>query len=366
MKKWLLALTALILFSLGLFEYVSRGTHPQESGTGVEAAHPTRLTTGGGGDLLVADDYHVFSVDSKSGGSERILDTDGPISSISYSADHTVVTVYNPNDQTSFRGLYIQDKQSKSFTPYPTPQWAPGRSYAFGDLLFVASADRTVQQGNEMTKVGIFQLKEHRWVKEWLVPGGVEDVEGAGKDVYFVTSNNASTSSNIYKADLVTGEWGKLIQEARRYPLDQVSVDTNGDIYMMISQRHKSEWSNKIYKFNSQQVPYELANNFVSNTKPYSYSMEALQGKMLINRYDVSHKTVDLEKPLALLDLKSRKQVQLAWDHRPVDVAAMGDRFAVLGEDGTVAIVATDASEQPSRQFQIEELTEARTICAKK
>ncbi|WP_028547806.1 hypothetical protein [Paenibacillus sp. UNC451MF] len=362
MKVWLTALVALILMSLGIFHYVSKDAKPKLTAIDAEAT----LAIDELGDLLVTDDTQVFTVNSKTQHSKLILQTSQPISSVNYTSEHTVVTVYNPEDTKAFKGFYIRDKQSDKFAQYATPQLSPKFSYVYGDLMFVSSAEKTAQKGVDMTKVGIYQLKDHKWVKEWLVPGGVEDVKGVGKDVFFVTSNNAETSSNVYKADLQSGDWGKLIQEARRYPLDQVSIDSNGDVYMMISQRNKTEWSNKIFKFDPQQVPYELTSNFVSNTRPYSYTMSALQGKMLIDRYDVTNNALDIEKPLALLDLKSHKQMQLAWDHRPVDITPLGDQFAVLSEDGTIALVGIDASDKPLREFKIEEITAGKEICGKR
>ncbi len=362
LKVWLTALVALILISLGIFHYVSRDAKPKLTTIDAEAT----LAIDEIGDLLVTDDHQVFTVNSKTQHSKLILQTSQPISSVNYTTDHTVITVYNPEDPKAFKGFYIRDKQSDKFAQYATPQLSPKHSYVYGDLMFVSSAEKTSPKGSDMTKVGIYQLKDHKWVKEWLVPGGVEDVKGVGKDVFFVTSNSSDTSSNVYKADLQSGDWGKMIQEARRYPLDQVSIDSNGDVYMMISQRNKTEWSNKIFKFNPQQVPYELTSNFISNTRPYSFSMAALQGKMLIDRYDVTNNALDIEKPLALLDLKSQKQVQLAWDHRPVGITPLGDQFAVLAEDGAIALVGMDAADKPQREFKIEELTAGKEICGKR
>ncbi|UQZ82738.1 hypothetical protein SK3146_01897 [Paenibacillus konkukensis] len=364
LKKWVLGLTAALLVGLGTVYYASRDAKPQALPIDEEVTKAIDET----GDLLVADPYQVFSVNSRTQRSKQILQTSQPISGISYTGDHTVVTVYNPDDPKAFKGLYVREKQGDRFLQLATPKMAPKYHYVFGDLMFVSSADKTPQKGGDMTRVGIYQLKQHKWIKDWLVPGGVEDVKGAGKDVYFVTSNNAETSSNVYKADIQSGEWGKLIQEPRRYPLDRVSVDSNGDIYMMISQRHKSEWSNKIYKFNTAESPYELMNNFVSNTKPYSFTMSAMQGKMLIDRFDAADGSVELEKPLALLDLKSRKQLHLTWDHRPVDIAPIpaDNRFAVLGEDGAIAFVGLDPSEKPEGEFQLDNVTDAREICPKR
>jgi hypothetical protein len=237
----------------------------------------------------------------------------------------------------------------------------------FGDVLFLVSAEKTAQKGGDFTKVALYDVLDHKWMKEWLVPGSIESVKGNGKYVYFVTSNNTETSSNLYKADVLTGEWGKQIQEGRRYPLDQVALDSNGDIYMMISQRSKNEWSNKIYKYNPGQNPYELTKNFVSNTKPYSYSMVGLQGKMLIIRYDVTNTNVELEKPLGLLNLKTHKQIHLSWDHRPVDADVFADEFVVLAEDGALAFVGLEAAaDQPLRELVIPELTSGKRIIVKK
>ncbi|TVY08311.1 hypothetical protein FPZ49_19820 [Paenibacillus cremeus] len=318
------------------------------------------------GDLLVASDYQVFSIGSKSKHAKEVLQTVQPISSISYTTDHAVITVFNPSDPKAFRGFYLRDRNGDSYVQYATPQMAPKFSYVQGDLMFLASAEKTMQKDGEYSKAGIYQLKEHKWVKEWQVPGGIEDVIGSGKDVYFVTSNNTSTSSNIYKVDLLTGEWGPMIQAARRYPLDQTALDTNGDLYLMISQRNKSEWSNKIYRWNPQQVPYELANNFVSNTRPFSYTMKALQGKLLIARYDRSGNNPDLDKPLSLLDLKSRKQVHLAWEHQPVALDRTADEFVALGEDGALAFLTPNATEKPERELIIPELASGRWISVKK
>ncbi|TDF95915.1 hypothetical protein [Paenibacillus piri] len=319
------------------------------------------------GDLLLADDFQLYSANSKSRFCKKILQTVQPISGISYTSEHTVITVYNPEDSKAFKGFYMRDKQSDSFVQTPTPQLTPRFSYLFGDVLFLTSADKTAQKGGEFTKVALYDLKEHKWLKEWFVPGGVESVKGSGKYVYFVTSNNAETSSNLYKADVLSGEWGKQIQEARRYPLDQVALDTNGDIYMMISQRTKNEWSNKIYRFNPGQNPYELTKNFVSNTRPYSYSMTALQGKMLILLHDVTNTNMELEKPLSLLNLKSRKQIHLAWDHRPVDADAFADEYVVLAEDGTLGFVGLNATaDEPLREVKLDGLAAGKRIVVKK
>ncbi|OXM84077.1 hypothetical protein [Paenibacillus rigui] len=362
MNKWGVALIAAVCISIGMLFWFQRTEPPRITPVDEEVTKAIDET----GDLLAADEFQVFSVNSKTESGKPILQTTEPISGINYTAEHTVITVFNSNDPKAFRGFYVRDKQSGSFLQYATPQMSPKCSYVSGDLMFLTAAEKTVQKGSEMTKVGIYQLKEHKWVKEWLVPGGVEDVMGQGKDVYFVTSNNTDTSSNLYKADLLTGEWGKMIQEARRYPLDQVALDTSGDIYIGTTQRVKSEWSNKIYRFNPQQVPYELTSNFVSNTRPFFFTMTALNGKMLVLRFDTSNKVVDMEKPLALLDLKSRKQMHLAWQHRPVDAVAVDGGFHVLGEDGMLAFVAPDVAEKPTREFQIPELTAGKWIAAKK
>lgn len=318
------------------------------------------------GDLLVANDFQVFSINSKTQHAKAILQTTQPISSISYTSEHTVITVFDPNDPKGFRGFYLRDRDTGSFTQVPTPQMAPKFSYVNGDLMFLAAADKTVQKDGDYTRVGIYQLKEHKWVKDWLVPGGVEDFGGLGKDVWYVTSNSAGASSNLYKTDLTTGEGGKLIQDARRYPLDQVEVDSGGDVFVMISQRNKSEWSNKIYRWNPQQTPYELTTNFVSNTRPFSYSIKALSGKLLISRSDMTGSNPELEKPLSLLDLKTRKQVHLTWEHRPVALDHTADEFIALAEDGMLAFIRPDAVEKPDRELEIPELQAGKWIAVKK
>ncbi|MFD0678206.1 MULTISPECIES: hypothetical protein [unclassified Paenibacillus] len=319
------------------------------------------------GDMLLADEFQVYSINSKTQFSKRILQTGQPISSISYTSGHTVITVYDANDPKAFKGFYLRNKQSDSFLQYPTPQLSPRFSYIYGDVLFLVSADKTAQKNGDFTKVALYDMLEHKWLKEWFVPGSIESVKGSGQFVYFVTSNNTETSSNLYKADVLSGEWGKQIQEARRYPLDQVSLDSNGDVYMMISERSKNEWSNKIYKFNPTQTPYELTKNFVSNTKPYSYSMVGLQGKMLILRHDMSNVNIELEKPLGLLDLKTRKQIHLGWGHRPVDADVFSNEFVVLAEDGALAFVGLGAAaDSPLRELIIPELTSGKRIAVKK
>ncbi|UUZ79895.1 hypothetical protein LJK88_33425 [Paenibacillus sp. P26] len=317
------------------------------------------------GDLLAASDREVFSVNAGSGHAQPVLQTTEPISSVSYTSGHAVITVFDPNDPKGFRGFYQRDREADGFMQVPTPQMAPKFSYINGDLLFLAAADRTAQKDGEYTRVGIYQLKERRWVKDWLVPGGVEDIAGAGKEVWFVTSNTAAVSSNLYKTDLATGEWGKLIQDPRRYPLDQVEAGPGGEVFMMISQRVKTEWSNKIYRWNPQQTPYELTSNFVSNTKPYSFAFRALGGKILIARKDLSGNS-ELDKPLSLLDLGSLKQAHLAWDHRPVALDCTSGEFVVLAEDGTLAFIRPEAGEKPDREFAVPELQEGKWIAAKK
>lgn len=318
------------------------------------------------GDLIVSGDFQVFSVDSKTNQVREILQTGQPISSVSYTKEHTVVTVFDPNNPDTFRGFYLHNKNADKFEQYATPSMSPKFSHVNGDLLFLASADTSQQQDGDYSKVGIYQLKERKWVKEWTVPGGIEDVTGIGNNVWFVTANNASTSSNVYKLDLATGEWSKLIQEPRRYPLDQVEVDSNGEMFMMISQRHKTEWSNKIFRFNPQQIPYELTSNFVSNTRPFSYTMKALKGKMLIALHDVTGSNPELDKPLSLLDLKSRKQVHLVWEHQPIALGRTADQFVALAEDGALAFISPDAVNKPDRTIEIPELQAGRWVSVKK
>ncbi|PUA40153.1 hypothetical protein C8Z91_06560 [Paenibacillus elgii] len=318
------------------------------------------------GDLLVAGDNRVFSVNSKTNEAREVLQTEQPVSSLSYTGEHMAITVFQPSDPKASRGFYLRDSRSDSFTMYPTPGFSPKLSYIYGDLMFLASADKTAQKDGDYAKVGIYQLKEHKWVKEWMLPGGIEDITGRGKDLWLVTSNNATTSSNLYKVDLETGEWGKLIAEARRYPLDQVEADSGGDIYMMISQRNKTEWSNKIYRWDPQEQPYELAHHFVSNTRPYSYAMQVLNGKMLIARFDATGAHPDIEKPLSVLDLKTRKQTHLAWDHRPVALDKSGDEFVALGEDGAVAFVKPGEADKPDREMQVPGLRAAKCLAVKR
>ncbi|WP_248925039.1 hypothetical protein [Paenibacillus hamazuiensis] len=357
------AVYTLLLLTCMLASGCWYGTKPQEIkqtiGTEVKQAVDEA------GDLVVASDDTVYSVDSKTQQMKPILRTAQPISHMGYTNDHLLVTVYNPKDAQAFKGFYLRDKDSNSFSQIATPQMSPKFCYIYGDLAFFVSADKTPQKGGDYTKVGIYQLASHKWVKEWLVPGGIEDMEGRGKDVYFVTDNDHDTSSNLYKADLTTGDWGKMIQEARRYPLDEVAVDTNGDVYMMIAQRTKSEWSNKVYRFNPQQTPYDLFSNFISNTKPFSYSMAAMNGKGLILRNDLTA-TNDIEKPIALLDLSTRKQVFLEWDHRPVSVDRTADEFAILADDGAIEFVKPDLAEPGAREVRIEGLASGKFICVKK
>ncbi|MCZ8514361.1 hypothetical protein O9H85_18415 [Paenibacillus filicis] len=203
-------------------------------------------------------------------------------------------------------------------------------------------------------------------MKDWLVPGGIEDYVGQGKDVWYVTSNTAVASSNLYKTDLTTGEGGKLIQDARRYPLDQVEADTGGSMFVMISQRNKTEWSNKIFRWNPQQTPYELTANFVSNTLPFSYSIKALNGKLLIARNDLSGGHSELDKPLSLLDLKTHQQVHLTWEHRPIALDHTADEFVALAEDGMLAFIRPEASEKPDRELEVPGLQSGKWIAVKK
>lgn len=316
--------------------------------------------------MLVADDHRVFSVDSNAESAQEVLQTEQPISSISYTKEHTVVTVFDRDNPNAFRGLYLRDNNKDGYERVATPSMSPKFSYVSGDLMFLASADLTSQPDGDYTKVGIYQLKQRKWVKEWTMPGGIEDVRGNGNTVWIVTSNNASTSSNVYKLDLAAGEWSKLIQEPRRYPLDEVEVDTNGELFMMISQRHKNEWSNKIFRYNPQQTPYELTGNFVSNTRPFSFTMRALNGKMLIARHDMTGNNPELEKPLSLLDLKSRKQVHLVWEHQPIALDRTAGEFVALAEDGSLAFIGTDATEKPERTLVIPELQAGRWISVKR
>lgn len=317
-------------------------------------------------DLVVAGEHDLYSVNSKSSLFKRIFHTEQPIGHISYTQNRLLVTVLDSQDGTGFKGFYLRDKSSDSFIQIPTPRLSPNFSYVYGDFVFLTDAAKTPHKGADYTKVGIYRLSDHKWVKEWLVPGGIEDVEGRGKDVYFVASNNQDTSSNIYKTDITTGEQSQLIPNARRYPLDEVAVDSNGDIYMMISQRRKTEWSNKIYRFNPEAAPYELYNNFVSNTKPYSYSMNALMGKAFIIRHNAAGEHDDFEKPLAVLDLKTKKQVFLEWEHRPVSIDHTADEFVVLADDGTIAFIKPELNEQTPREIRVEGLESGKVICVKK
>jgi hypothetical protein len=109
-----------------------------------------------------------------------------------------------------------------------------------------------------------------------------------------------------------------------------------------------------------------LTSNFISNTRPNSYDFSLLQGKMFIIRYDVTQTKTDLEKPLAILDLKTRKQVHYAWGHRPVDADAADKEFVVIGEDGTIAFIGIDAIDKPTREITIARLTSGKRISVKK
>ncbi|MCZ8514362.1 hypothetical protein O9H85_18420 [Paenibacillus filicis] len=111
------------------------------------------------GDLLAASEFQVFSINSKSQHVQTILKTQQPISSLSYTSEHTVITVFDPNDPKAFRGFYLRDRDTDSFTQIPTPSMAPKFSYVNGDLLFLAAADRTVQKDGEHTRVGIISSK---------------------------------------------------------------------------------------------------------------------------------------------------------------------------------------------------------------
>jgi hypothetical protein len=101
------------------------------------------------GDLLVSDDFQVYSVNSETKHNQRILQTEQPISSISYTSDHMVITVFDANDPKAFKGFYLRDKQSDRFIQYPTPQMSPQLSYMYGDVLFLASAEKIPQKDGD-------------------------------------------------------------------------------------------------------------------------------------------------------------------------------------------------------------------------
>jgi hypothetical protein len=240
----------------------------------------------------------------------------------------------------------------------------PLYTYLYHDLLLIASADQVEHPDGVYSKLGIYNLLSGTWVKQWEAPGVVQDVKGNGKDAYYVTGNNKSVPSNVYKVDINTGALTSLIQKPRWYPLDRVIADVTGDVYFAITQRERSEWSNKIYRYNPAQVPYELFDGFLSNTRSYSNDIRILNGKMFISRLDVSGAT-DIQQPLAVLDTKSKKQVYIEWDHRPVQIDVLGNKFAAFAEDGTLGLVDPAHPEQEVTDIAIEEIEEGKFIAAK-
>ncbi len=180
-----------------------------------------------------------------------------PISDLGYSSDYMVVAV-SPGDDKSFKGFYLRVKQEEHFSPVPTPSIRPKFCYLSGDYLFLAGSDLIQQNGAGYTKVGIMNLSTRTWLKEWTIPGRVDDVKGRGKEVYFAASNNELTSANVYRTDMSAGDMTKLIGEERRYPVDTVAVEKTGEVYFMISQRAQSEFSNKIFVYKPQDAGYGL------------------------------------------------------------------------------------------------------------
>jgi len=318
-------------------------------------------------DLLVADEHQIYSVLVSEGVSRPFHRIAEPISGMCRDSRHTIVTVSGPDAKgREFRGFYDMPAGSGHFVRTAAP-FAPQWSYVRGDLLFLGSAeaDMTEHPDGKYSKAAVYQLAEHRWIRQWEIPGGIKDVKGRGDEVYVVTGNNKTVPSNVYKADIRTGEEAPLIQKPRWYPLDRVMPDPDGQLYLAITQRDRSEWSNKIYRYNPAQVPYELFDGFLSNTRPNSYDLTASQGKIFIARYDVTGENAEIEQPLAVLDVKTRRQVYAAWDHRPVQIGVLDGRFVALGEDGAVALVDPNKPGTVERSFQVEGLEDAKWMAVK-
>lgn len=369
MKTVLTCLAMLLCLTVSLC--TAAGCRPPSAPAGGQPTAPAQEAAqtsqpGPNAELLVAGENIVYGVSGAGLRTAALLRTESPISSVGYAGGRAVVTAYDPADAARFRGFYCRDNDDGSFVPTATPQLAPKFSYLSGDTLFLVSGELTRQQDGDYTRVGLYALKARQSLKEWLIPGKVEDVAGKGGEAWLVTANTPAVSSNLYKIDLQTGTTLRLIPEARRYPLDQVAVDSSGDVYVMISGRVKSEWSNKIYRYMPQQTPYELTSGFVSNTRPNAYALDALGGTLAIVRSDISASRAEIEKPIALLDPATRKQIHLLWEHRPVAVDHTADAFVVLAEDGTLAFVAPDAAEKPGREITVAGLTEAKWLAVNK
>jgi hypothetical protein len=324
-------------------------------------------------DIIVADSHDVYAVNSQTKEYVQAFHTDIPVSGLKQNNTHLIVTVYNHKDMNDFQGFYDFTAQPGSPSPLAsatprkveTPAMQPRYTYLYHDLLLLASANQVEHPDGIYTKLGIYNLLSGTWVKQWEAPGAVQDVKGNGKDAYYVTGNNKSVPSNAYKVDINTGAQTALIQKPRWYPLDRVIADVNGDVFFAITQRERSEWSNKIYRYNPAQVPYELFDGFLSNTRSNSNDIRILNGKMFISRLAVSGANADIQQPLAVLDTKSKKQVYIEWDHRPVQIDVADNRFVAFAEDGTLGIVDPAHPEKEVTDIAIEEIGEGKFMAAK-
>jgi hypothetical protein len=303
----------------------------------------------------------------------KAFHSDIPISGMKQNNSHLIVTVFNPDNHGDVQGFYDFTAQPGSASPLAsqapkkvdTPTMQPLYTYLYHDLLLLASADLVEHPDGGYSKLGIYNLLSGIWVKQWESPGPVRDIKGNGKDAYYVTGNSKTVPSNVYKVDMNTGGTSALIQKPRWYPLDRVLADTNGDVYFAITQRERNEWSNKIYRYNPAQAPYELFDGFLSNTRANSNDIHILNGKMFISRLDVSGANTEISQPLAILDTKTKKQVYLEWDHRPVRIDVLGNKFAAFAEDGTIGIVDPAHPEQEITDIAIEEIEEGKFMATK-
>jgi hypothetical protein len=327
----------------------------------VEPDTVTKIETTG--DLVAANDNQVYIVNTQSEQSEQVFRTDEPISSLQQNAKHMIITVYDPEDDDVFKGFYHKAKDKPFFEKIATAKFDPAWSYLYNDMLLLASANQITFPDGAYFQVGLYDLVSKKWLKQWNVRGQATDLKGVGGKAYLVGTDYKAPWAGVYSIDMKTGESLKVFEDP--HPLDRVMDDEENGMFVGASARNRNEYNNRIYKFDPKLNAYSLFDRFFSNTKLFMYDIHLQGVKALITRYGTSEKAQQITKPFSIMNVKTKKQVHIAWDYRPIVAVTTDSGFAALGTGGEIALIDPNTA-SIVKDFAIQGLDDGKYMTVKR